>query len=110
MCSRSSAGSIGSCAPGSCGLIVSMPVEHCTTVWPSAGLRAAASAATKPLAPVRTSTTGRWPKLGATASAISRLMMSLVPPGAKPPRMDSAPPSWNRVAKTLPTRIAVPAE
>ncbi len=76
--------SIGRTRPGNTGLTPIGPVVHCTSVIPSALPRAIASKAIMPLAPLRFSTTMRWPSRFWTASEKRRATVSPMPPGWKP--------------------------
>src|SRR5471032_275785 len=76
--------SIGSTRPGSTGLTPIGPVVHCTSATPSVLPLAIASKAIMPLAPLRFSTTTRWPSRFCTASENSRATVSPMSPGWKP--------------------------
>src|SRR5476649_1576814 len=76
--------SIGSTRPGSTGLTPIGPVVHWTSVRPSVLPLAIASKAIMPLAPLRFSTTTRWPSRFCTASENNRATVSPMPPGWKP--------------------------
>ena len=65
------------------GFTASMPMLAKSTVCPSGCVRAAASAAMLPPAPVRFSTTIGWPRIGPAASATKRATRSLIPPAPK---------------------------
>src|SRR6218665_825898 len=65
------------------GLIVSVCGAPSTSVWPSAGARAASAMPMLPLAPLRLSTTKGWPSTACRRSAMARATMSVAPPGGK---------------------------
>src|SRR6218665_786981 len=67
----------------SSGLIVSVCAAPSTSVWPSAGARAASAMPMLPLAPLRLSTTKDWPSTACRRSAMARATMSVAPPGGK---------------------------
>src|SRR6218665_3164916 len=67
----------------SSGLIVSVCGAPSTSVWPSAGARAASAMPVLPLAPLRVSTSQDWPSTACRRSAMARETMSVAPPGGK---------------------------
>src|SRR5471030_733210 len=83
--------SIGSTRPGSTGLTPIGPVVHWTSAMPSVLPLAIASKAIMPLAPLRFSTTMRWPRRFCTASEKSLATVSPMPPGWKPTTILTGP-------------------